>query len=84
MPNKFKRQDGDLSPSARFALEDSDQRVLLRLVFLSTGLILCAFAVLQLSNHNLLLATGELAAGLLLFWGCWKLAQVRNLTPWIY
>ncbi|ROZ84550.1 GGDEF domain-containing protein [Pseudomonas neustonica] len=84
MPNKFKRQDRDLSSSARFALEDSDQRVLLRLVFLATGLILCGFAVLQLSNHNLLLATGELAAGLLLFWGCWKLAQVRNLTPWIY
>ena len=37
MPNKFKRQDRDLPSSARFALEDSDQRVLLRLVFLATA-----------------------------------------------
>ena len=84
MPPKFRTQDSDARATARSALGDADQRALLRMVFLSTGLTLCCFAMLQLSNQNLLLALGEITAGLLLLWGGWKIVEVRDLRPWTY
>lgn len=84
MPAKLKPPTPDSGASARNALADADRRSLLRLVLSSTGLTLCGFAVLQLSNDNLLLALLEIAAGLLLLWAAWKIVAVQDLTPWIY
>ncbi len=84
MPAEPKHPASDFGASARSALADEDRRNLLRLVLLSTGLTLCGFAVLQLSNHNLLLALLEIAAGLVLLWAGWKIVAVQDLTPWIY
>jgi len=84
MPAKLTPETQDSRESARSALADADRRSLLRLVLCSTGLTLCGFAALQLSNHNLALAALEIAAGVLLLWAAWKIVAVRDLTPWIY
>ncbi|MEH6493830.1 GGDEF domain-containing protein [Halopseudomonas sp.] len=84
MPAELKAPAADVGASARNALADADRRKLLRLVLLSTGLTLCGFAVLQLSNDNRLLGLLEISAGLLLLWAAWKIVAVRELTPWIY
>lgn len=84
MPPKFRARNTQAGSRARSALGDDDQRALLRMVFLSTGFVLCGFALLQLSNHNLWLALLEIAAGLLLLWGGWKIVEVDHLKPWTY
>ena len=68
----------------RGGLEQEDSRVLMRLIYVSTGLTIGFFAVLQGVNGNLPLAILEGAASLLLLGGAHRLARVRNLTPWIY
>ncbi|WP_341708086.1 GGDEF domain-containing protein [Halopseudomonas sp.] len=65
-------------------LEDSARRMLLRLIFSCTGLVLCGFALLQFRNDNALLATLEILVGSFLLWAAWKITRVRWLTPWIY
>lgn len=65
-------------------LEQEDSRAMLRLIYLSTGLTIGFFAILQGLNGNLSLALIEFSAALLLLAGAHQLAKVRNLTPWIY
>lgn len=84
MPVKFRTRDPHTDAVVRNALGHGGQGALLRLVFVSTGLTLCGFALLQLSNHNFWLALLEIAAGLLLLWGGWKIVAVHNLRPWTY
>jgi len=65
-------------------LQDVGQRSLMRLIFITTGLTLAVFCVLQFMAGNLLLAALELVVTGLLFWGAWRIGGVRRLLPWIY
>lgn len=65
-------------------LDLADQRLLMRLIFFCTGLTLGIFSVLQCLNGNYLLAGLEALVCVLLLWATWRLARVRDLTPWIY
>lgn len=82
MPGKIARKRSAISPEG--GLEQEDSRAMLRLIYLSTGLTIGFFAVLQGLNGNLPLALVEGVAALLLVAGTHKLGTVRNLTPWIY
>ena len=82
MPGKIARKR--LATSTEGGLEQEDSRAMLRLIYLSTGLTIGFFAVLQGLNGNLPLALVEVVAALLLVAGAHKLSTVRNLTPWIY
>ena len=82
MPGKIARKR--LATSAEGGLELEDSRAMLRLIYLSTGLTIGFFALLQGLNGNLPLALVEVVAALLLVAGAHKLSTVRNLTPWIY
>lgn len=65
-------------------LQDVGQRSLMRMIFVTTGLTLGVFCVLQFMAGNLLLAALELVVTVLLFWGAWRIVGVRRLLPWIY
>lgn len=65
-------------------LQDVGQRSLMRMIFISTGLTLAVFCVLQFMAGNRLLAALELVVTVLLFWGAWRIGGVRRLLPWIY
>jgi diguanylate cyclase (GGDEF)-like protein len=65
-------------------LQDVGQRSLMRMIFITTGLTLAVFCVLQFMAGNLLLAALELVVTVLLFWGAWRIGEVRRLMPWIY
>ncbi|MVW73759.1 GGDEF domain-containing protein [Pseudomonas xionganensis] len=65
-------------------LQDVGQRSLMRMVFITTGLTLGVFCVLQFMAGNLLLSALELLVTGLLFWGAWRITGVRRLMPWIY
>lgn len=65
-------------------LEQEDSRVLMRLIYLATGLTIGFFAVLQGFSGNVLLAGIEGGASILLLMGACLLARVRSLTPWVY
>ncbi len=65
-------------------LQDVGQRSLMRMIFITTGLTLAVFCVLQFMAGNLFLATLELLVTGLLFWGAWRIMGVQRLLPWIY
>lgn len=65
-------------------MQDVGQRSLMRMIFITTGLTLGVFCVLQFMAGNLLLAALELLVTGLLFWGAWRIVRVRRLMPWIY
>jgi diguanylate cyclase (GGDEF)-like protein len=65
-------------------LEETGKRSLMRLILVSTGLVLSSFCILQFLAGNPLTATFELIASAVLVWGGWKIVTVRNLVPWIY
>jgi diguanylate cyclase (GGDEF)-like protein len=65
-------------------LEETGKRSLMRLILVSTGVVLSSFSILQILAGNPLTATFELLASAVLVWGGWKIVSVRNLTPWIY
>ncbi|MDF3931740.1 GGDEF domain-containing protein [Pseudomonas citronellolis] len=65
-------------------LDLADQRLLMRLIFFSTGVTLAVFSVLQTLSGNYLLAALEASVCALLLWATRRLKRVVNLTPWIY
>lgn len=82
MPGKIAKKQSAANPEV--GLEQEDSRAMLRLIYLSTGLTIGFFALLQGLNGSLPLALIEVVAALLLVAGAHKLRTVRNLTPWIY
>lgn len=80
MPNKFDSKahaDGG-------GLDLADQRLLMRLIFVSTAVTLALFSLLQVLAGNFWLAGGEFAVFLLLLWAAQRLKRTPRLTPWIY
>ncbi|MBF7729580.1 GGDEF domain-containing protein [Pseudomonas sp. N040] len=69
---------GHNSSSYSTGLQDQSWMALVRMVFVGTGINLLVFCVLQLLAGNLLFASFELLASLLLLTGAWKIAEVRN------
>ena len=82
MPGKIATKRSAANPEG--GLEQEDSRAMLRLIYLSTGMTIGFFALLQGLNGNLLLALVEVLGAMLLVAGAHKLGTVRNLTPWIY
>lgn len=76
------RANGQLSENS--GLADADQRSLLRLIFIITGVTLGFFSVLQGIEGRYPIAALELAAAAVLFWAAWKIASAVNVTLWVY
>ncbi|MBU2099147.1 MAG: GGDEF domain-containing protein [Gammaproteobacteria bacterium] len=64
-------------------LGDAEQRSLIRLIFLATAITLGFFALLQLSQGNVVLATIEILATASLLWGVWRIPLARRPVWWI-
>ncbi|PKM29946.1 MAG: GGDEF domain-containing protein [Gammaproteobacteria bacterium HGW-Gammaproteobacteria-11] len=64
-------------------LVDADQRSLIRVIFLLTGVTLACFALLQFGQGNGLFALLEILAAALLFWGAWRIPVARRPVWWI-
>jgi diguanylate cyclase (GGDEF)-like protein len=64
-------------------LVDADQRSLIRLIFLITGITLGFFALLQLGQGNVVFAMTEILAAALLLWGAWRIPSARRPVWWI-
>ncbi len=60
--------DHTANPHGLGGLGDAEQRSLIRLIFLATVITLGFFALLQLSQSNVVLATIEILATTLLLW----------------
>lgn len=69
---------------SRSGLRDSHRRSLMRVLFLITGSALLVFGALQFFNQNVLLASCEVAASSLLFFGCTRIRTTLHLERWIY
>jgi diguanylate cyclase (GGDEF)-like protein len=80
--NDRNRAEGQSSGNS--GLANADQRSLLRLIFLTTGIALGFFCVLQALEGRYLLATFELGATALLLWASARITAARNVTLWIY
>lgn len=80
-PAPQRRSDHDSSPTG---LEDNGRRSLMSLILGATGLTLGAFAMLQLSAGNHLLAAFELLTCGVLLWGSRGILRARRLELWIY
>lgn len=65
-------------------LDLADRRVLLRVIYLATGLTLGCFAPMQWFNGNHLVALLEVLIGLLMLLGASWLPRVRTFTPWVF
>ena len=65
-------------------LEEADHRLLMRLIFVCTGVTLGVFCILQSLAGNYWLAIAEAAACGLLLWASHRLKRVRHLVPWIF
>lgn len=65
-------------------LDLADRRVLLRVIYLATGLTLGCFAPMQWFNGNHLVALLEVLVGLLMLLGARWLPRVHNFTPWVF
>jgi diguanylate cyclase (GGDEF)-like protein len=65
-------------------LAEADQRSLLRLISIISGVTLCFFAILQTIEGRYLLAAFELASSLLLFYASQIVLRARNLILWVY
>ncbi len=65
-------------------LEDSDQRALMRLIFVATALTMSFFGPLQILDGKTLLGTLELMSCFVLAWCAWRVVNTRRLVLWIY
>ncbi|MDH0895189.1 MULTISPECIES: GGDEF domain-containing protein [unclassified Pseudomonas] len=79
-----KRQPRPPRESSHTGLEDSDRRSLLRLIFNATALSIGAFSVLQFSSGNVLFASLEVIACLVLLAAGHGIHGARRLELWIY
>lgn len=80
-------QHPDLGASleqSRSGLRDTQRRSLMRALFLVTGSALVVFGCLQILNGYIWLATGELIASLILFFGVTRINRTPRLQVWIY
>lgn len=71
---------GQLVPGG---LVDADQRSLIRLIFLTTGITLGCFALLQLGQGNTVFAMIEILAAGMLLWGAWRIPSAHRPVWWI-
>lgn len=78
------RSRAEVQPSQQSGLGEADQRFLLRLIFLITGLTLGFFCLLQALEGRYVLAVFELAATTVLLWAAWRVTRARNVTLWVY
>ena len=69
---------------SRSGLRDTQRRSLMRSLFLVTGSALVIFGCLQILNGYIWLATGELIASLILFFGITRINRTPRLQVWIY
>ncbi|WP_252271898.1 GGDEF domain-containing protein [Pseudomonas subflava] len=65
-------------------LEDSDRRALMSLIFAATGLTIGAFSLLQFGSGNILFASLEVLACLVLVVASRGILRARRLDLWIY
>lgn len=80
-------QHPDLGASleqSRSGLRDTHRRSLMRALFLVTASALVVFGCLQILNGYIWLATGELIASLILFFGVTRINRTPRLQVWIY
>ncbi|MCC4285178.1 diguanylate cyclase [Marinobacter salarius] len=80
-------QHPDLGASleqSRSGLRDTHRRSLMRALFLVTASALVVFGCLQILNGYIWLATGELIASLILFFGVTRINRTPCLQVWIY
>lgn len=71
------------SASAAGLLEN-DQRAVMRVVFLTTGVVLGLFGALQLITGRYLLGVFEMLACTALLWCSWRIIGARRPVMWIY
>jgi len=69
---------------SRSGLRDGQRRSLMRTLFLVAGFALLVFGSLQFFNQNFLLATSEIIASGLLFFGRTRIRTTPHLEKWIY
>lgn len=84
MSNKAKDQTTAESAAGSGGLDLADQRLVMRLIFVCTGITLALFSILQALSGNYPLAGLEFLVFALLLWAASRLKRVANLTPWIY
>lgn len=77
------RTDNRAEQPGQTGLVDADQRSLIRVIFLITGVTLGFFAVLQVGQGNVLFAALEVLATALLLWGAWRIPVARRPVLWI-
>lgn len=84
MSNKVETGSTTENASGSGGLDLADQRMLMRLIFVCTGVTLAVFSFLQALAGNLPLSGLEFLVFVLLLWAAQRLKRVASLTPWIY